>query len=200
MTRQALTAAALVAVGIALSACSTTTDTPPVDLTGGQDAFDSPTGSATESADDQAAEAALAKMREFYSVQGELDSDAAIPVERLAQVAGGPVLEKYTADILLRRSKAVTSTGAITVVNAQVTDQGVPQDHAGAPIPGAAWVHVVACTDISTWESRYPDGSSAMLSDRGQYEIATLTVRNAEWPEASGWRVTSQTVDKVAAC
>lgn len=199
MKTRALAAALAAAAGIALTACSTPSADAPVDLTG-QDAFTGPdTAASSKTADDQAADAALAAVREFYAVMGEVDSDSLIPVEALARVAGGPVLDKYTADIRLRRSKAVTSTGAITVVDAQVTDRGVPQDDAGKPIQGPAWVHVVACNDISTWDSRFPDGTSAVAADRGQFVLASVTVRNGEWPGGS-WVVTSEATEKVQRC
>lgn len=199
MKTRALAAALVAAASIALTACSTPPADAPVDLTG-QDAFTgSDSATSSKSADDQAADAAVAAVREFYAVMGEVDSDSLIPVETLARVAGGPVLDKYTADILLRRSKAVTSTGAITVVDAQVTDRGVPQDDAAKPSPGPAWVHVVACNDISTWDSRFPDGTSALAEDRGRFVLASLTVRNGEWP-GGAWVVTSEATEKAARC
>lgn len=151
-------------------------------------------------AEEQAGDAAIAKVADFYAVRGEVDADPAVPVEKLSQVAGDPVLGKYTADAMLRRSEGVTSTGQITVVSSKVTDLDAPSDESGEPIDGPAWVHVEACTDITTWNAVRADGTSAMDSNRGTYELARFTVRNADWPDASGWRVTSQTVEKAQQC
>lgn len=181
------------------AACGTDdTDTPAI-TTSAQPVLNGPEGS-QKAPEQQASEAAIAKVNEFYAVRGALDADPAQPVERLTTVAGDPVLGKYTGDITLRRSQGVASTGQISVVNSKVTDLDAPKDAEGSPIAGPAWVHVEACTDITTWNSVHADGSSAMDPNRGTYERVKFTVRNAEWPDANGWRVTSQTVEKTDSC
>lgn len=202
------TAAALAATTALLgaTACSNTDEpSQPVDLTSNQDAFGGPAFDGPDNATsgdpvESAHQAAIATAKDFYAIQGQVDADPGLPVEKLATVAGDPVLNKYIGDINLRRSKGVTSTGQITVVNSHVTDSGIPLDDKGNPIEAPAWVHVEVCTDISTWNSFYPDGSSAMDPNRGKYERDRLTVRNAEWPDANGWRVTSQRVEKTENC
>lgn len=198
------TAAAILAVVAAASisvACGTgdtgatpvTTTTQPV-LTGPEGVDKSPEQQATDSA--------IAKIDDFYASLGAVEADPAKPVEELDRVAGGPVLPKAIADISLRRSQGITSTGAITVVNSTVTDLSAPKDEDGNPIPSpdGAWVKTVTCTDISGWNTVFPDGTSTMDPNRGQFETAQITVRNAAWPDSSGWRVTSETNEKTDTC
>lgn len=198
------TGAAILAVVAAASisvACGTgdteatpvTTTTQPV-LTGPEGVDKSPEQQATDSA--------IAKINDFYASLGAVEADPAKPVEELDRVAGGPVLPKAIADISLRRSQGITSTGAITVVNSTVTDLSAPKDEDGNPIPSpdGAWVKTVTCTDISGWNTAFPDGTSASLPDRGQFQTSQLTVRNADWPDSSGWRITSEVVEKTDTC
>lgn len=197
-TLATLTATTLLA-GV-LASCSDNTDNPTVSLTStNENAFPGPQDT-RKSADDQAKDAAIAKANEFYAVQGELDSTPAVPIEKLGQVADGPVLAGYTADITLRRSQGVVSTGAVKIVSAKVTDFGVPKDDKGNPASGPAWVHVVTCNDISGWDSKHADGASAVDPNRGHYVSAKITVRDADWPSPNGWKVTSEATEKVTTC
>ncbi|MGB7236433.1 MAG: hypothetical protein WBD41_10665 [Rhodococcus sp. (in: high G+C Gram-positive bacteria)] len=198
------TGAAILAVVAAASisvACGTgdteatpvTTTTQPV-LTGPEGVEKSPEQQATDSA--------IAKIDEFYASRGAVEADPAKAVQELDRVAGGPVLPKVSDDISLRRSQGITSTGAIVVVNSSVTDLSAPKDADGNPIPSpdGAWVKTETCTDISGWITKFPDGSPATLPDRGQFETAQITVRNAVWPDSAGWRVTSLNTLKTDSC
>lgn len=155
-----------------------------------------------KSPEQQATDSATAKIAEFYATLGAIEADPAKPVEELDRTAGGPVAEGYKASMSLRRSQGITSTGAIVVVNSTVTDLSAPKDADGNPIPSpdGAWVKTVTCTDISGWITKFPDGTPATLPDRGQFETAQITVRNAAWPDSSGWRVTSQSTEKTDTC
>ena len=198
-TAAALAAAALLA---AVAACSDKTDDPNVTLTSTADpAFGGPDGTATaKTPDEQARAQALAKVNDYYALLGSVEADPAASTDAISTVAADPVLSGQVGNITLRRSQGITSTGAITVVNSSVSDLEVPVDENGKPRTEPAWVHVQACTDISGWENQYQDGTSAMKPDRGQFESTAITVRNPEWPDANGWRVTSQTVEKVSSC
>ncbi|WP_377454623.1 hypothetical protein [Rhodococcoides fascians] len=155
-----------------------------------------------KSPEQQATDSATAKIAEFYASLGAVEADPAKPVQELDRVAGGPVLPKVSDDISLRRSQGITSTGAITVVNSTVTDLSAPKDADGNPIPSpdGAFVKTVTCTDISGWLTTFSDGSSTMDPNRGQFENAQITIRNAAWPDSSGWRVTSLTTVKADTC
>lgn len=199
-TTAAALAAAVLLAGVA--ACSDKTDDPNVTLTSTADpAFGGPDGAATaKTPDEQARAEALAKVNDFYAVVGKLDSDPALPIEQLGSVAGGPVFDGWNGDITLRRSMGVKGNGAVTIVSAEVTDTGVPVDAEGKALPEPAWMHVRACTDISTVTWTHPDGSPAYDVDRPQYVLAQLTVRNGDWPDSNGWRVTSDSASKYAPC
>jgi hypothetical protein len=194
--RTAVAALAATTLLVGVTACSDNDAADPaVELTAtGDPAFEGPDGADTskKTPDDQARGQVLAKVNDFYAVLGMLDSDPAVPIEQLDTVAGGPVLDGWRADITLRRSQNVRGEGAIKVVDADVTDAGIPVDDEGNAVSGPAWVHVRACTDISgmTWTN--PDGSPAYDVNRPQFVLQTFTVRNADWPDANGWRVTSQ--------
>lgn len=198
-TAAAVTAVALLA-GVA--ACSSNSDEPNVTLTAtGNPAFDGPDGKTeAKTPDEQARSQAIAKVNEFYAALGSIEADPTASVDAISGVAGDPVLNDRVGDIMLRRSQGITSTGAISVIKSSVTDLSAPVDDQGKPRAEAAWVHVQACTDISGWNAVFPDGSSAMKPDRGQFESTNITVRNPAWPDSNGWRVTSQTVEKVQSC
>lgn len=154
-----------------------------------------------KSPEQQATDSATAKIAEFYATLGAVEADPAKPLEELDRVAGGPVL-KLRDDMALRRSQGITSTGAITVVNTSVTDLSAPKDEDGNPIPSpdGAWVTTSTCTDVSGWNTYRPDGTSTIDPNRSQFELSRITVRNASWPDSSGWRVTSLTPEPVPAC
>lgn len=153
--------------------------------------------------DEKVRAAAVTAITDYYDARGRIEADPSTPVTALDQYAGGPVYDGYSASIALRRSQGITSTGAIAVVTATPTGSSAPVDADGRPIttPDGAWVTVDTCTDISGWNLAYQDGTSATLPDRGQFERVQLTVRNAAWPDTTGWRVTSQPdPEKVPSC
>ena len=202
--RTAVAALAATTLLVGVTACSDTDAADPaVELTvTGDPAFEGPDGADTsnETPDELAREQALAKVNDFYAVWARLDADPAVPIKQLDTVAGGPVLDDWRADLTLHRSQNVRSEGAITVVDAKITDVGIPVGDDGKAIPGPAWVHVRACTDISGMTWTKSDGSPAYDVNRPQFVLAQLTVRNAEWPDANGWRVTSDAAARYAPC
>lgn len=201
-TRRRTGAAVLAVIAAAsISVACGTGDTEAAPVTSSQPVLTGPAG-VDKSPEQQATDSAVAKVAEFYAAQGAIEANPATPVEELDRVAGNPVSDGYKASISLRRSQGITSTGAITVVNSTVTDLSAPKDADGNPIqsPDGAWVKTVTCTDISGWITTFPDGTAATLPDRGQFETAQITVRNAAWPDSSGWRVTSLNTVKTDSC
>ncbi|MFC9358712.1 hypothetical protein ACFTZB_19350 [Rhodococcus sp. NPDC057014] len=202
--RTAVAALAATTLLVGATACSDTgAADPTVELTAtGDPAFEGPDGAdmSNKTPDELAREQALAKVNDFYAVLGSVEADPGASTDTINAVAADPVLAGRVGDITLRRSQGITSSGAITVVASSVSDLSVPVDNDGESRPEPAWVHVRACTDISGWTTSYPDGTSAMKPDRGRFEATAITVRNPAWPDANGWRVTSQTVEKVPSC
>ena len=202
--RTAVTALAAATLLVGVTACSDTDAAEPAaELTvTGDPAFQGPDGADTsnKTPDELAREQALAKVNDFYAVWARLDADPAVPIEQLDTVAGGPVLDGWRADLTLHRSQNVRSDGAITVVDAKITDAGIPVGDDGKAISGPAWVHVRACTDISGMTWTKSDGSPAYDVNRPQFVLAQLTVRNADWPDANGWRVTSDAAARYTPC
>ncbi|MDJ0420344.1 hypothetical protein [Rhodococcus opacus] len=202
--RTAVAALAATTLLVGATACAENDAADPaVELTvTGAPAFEGPNGADTsnKTPDELAQEQALAKVNDFYAVLGKVEADPGASTDMISGVAGDPVLAGRVGDITLRRSQGITSAGAIAVVTSTVSDMGVPVDKDGEPLTEPAWVHVRACTDISGWTTSYPDGTSAMKPDRGRFESTAITVRNPAWPDSNGWRVTSQTVEKVPSC
>lgn len=201
-TRRRTSAAVLAVIAAAsISVACGTGDTEAAPVTKTQPVLTGPAG-VDKSPEQQATDSATAKIAEFYAARGAVEADAAKPIQELDRVAGGPVLPKVSDDISLRRSQGITSIGSITVVNSTVTDLSAPKDAEGNPIPSpdGAWVKAETCTDISGWITTFPDGTPATLPDRGQFETAQITVRNAAWPDSSGWRVTSLNTVKTDTC
>lgn len=152
-----------------------------------------------KSPDQVASDAALSKIRDFYAVQDELEADPAVPADKLATVAANPVFDGVTGGLMLRRSTGIVSSGQITIVSSVVTGVEAPVDAAGQPTAGAAWATAETCTDTSTWNSNYPDGTTAKDPDV-RFVLNRLTVRNADWPDSNGWRVTSLQPENVPSC
>lgn len=197
MTRRALAVAAIFAA-VSITACSNTTqDEAPVDLDlTGQDAFASPTGSPAENADDQASAAAAAKIEEFTAVLAKVETDPAVDVNALDTVSAGAILDQVKANVVLRRSQGIVSTGGITVARWTVSKLAVPQDQDGRPTPGIATVDLRVCFDVSGYESERPDGTSVLDPDHPAQELGLPTVTNPIWPDPNGWRITADAVQR----
>lgn len=188
-------AAALVAAGIALTACSTPPADAPVDLTG-QDAFAGPDSATSKAADDQAIAAAAAKVEEFTVVLARVESDPAVDVSALDSVSAGAILDLVKANVSLRRSQGIVSTGGITVARWTVSKVDAPQDGDGRPEPGTATVDLRVCFDVSGYESRRPDGTSVLGANHPMQELGLPTVTNPVWPDPVGWRITADAVQQ----
>ncbi len=190
----------LVTATAIVAACGTDGDTyDPAPTSTQQPVLTGPEGS-LKSPEQQATEAATAKINEFYAVLASIQNDPAVDINRLDGVAVDPVLAGIKGDITTQRSKGVVSSGAITVLDTSVTRQEAPKDAEGnPPIAGEAFVEMRTCVDISALSSTLPDGTSALSPNRAP-ELAKFTVRNAAWPDASGWRIASQPTKPGTSC
>lgn len=189
----------LVTATAIVAACGTDGDTyDPAPTSTQQPVLTGPEGS-LKSPEQQATEAATAKINEFYAVLASIQNDPAVDINKLDGVAVDPVLSGIKGDITTQRSKGVVSSGAITVLDTSVTKQEAPKDSDGSPIAGEAFVEMRTCVDISALSSTLPDGTSALSPNRAP-ELAKFTVRNAAWPDASGWRIASQPTKPGTSC
>ena len=126
----------LVTATAIVSACGTDGDTyDPAPTSTQQPVLTGPEGS-LKSPEQQATEAATAKINEFYAVLASIQNDPAVDINRLDGVAVDPVLSGIKGDITTQRSKGVVSSGAITVLDTSVTRQEAPKDTDGNPIAG----------------------------------------------------------------
>lgn len=187
-----LTITAAAAAAVLLTGCSTDTDTPPTTTTSAP-ILTGIGGTDDRTSTEIASDAAVQKVRDYYSVQDELEANPALDIAKLNTVAVDPVLAGLTGDIMLRRSEGIVSSGAITVVTATATGSDIPAE------TGPGSVDVDACTDTSTWISNYPDGRSAKDA-AVRFVKSQLTVRNADINDANGWRVASLRFENVPSC
>ena len=189
-------AAALVAAGIALTACSTPPADAPVDLTG-QDAFAGPDSATSKAADDQAIAAAAAKVEEFTVVLARVESDPAVDVSALDSVSAGAILDLVKANVSLRRSQGIVSTGGITVARWTVSKVDAPQDGDGRPEPGAQ----PPSTSVSA--STCPDTNRGVQTALACWvritqcrSLGCLLSLTPVWPDPVGWRITADAVQQ----
>ncbi|MBV6762643.1 hypothetical protein [Rhodococcus opacus] len=177
------------------AACGTeNTDTPAITTTA-QPALNGPEGS-QKAPEQQASEAAIAKVNEFFAVLARVESDPTIDINTLDTVASGTILDQVKANVTLRRSQGIVSTGALNVVDATVTAVDAPIGEDGTPTSGSARADLRVCVDGSDYQQRRPDGSSTLDPNRIPRELGKPTLENVNWPDASGWRVISDSVNK----
>ncbi|MFH5208100.1 hypothetical protein [Antrihabitans spumae] len=175
------TTAAAVTVAFLLPACSNDEpNTPTITTTAPLSGPDTTVADNPEAA---ATEQALAAVTRYFQVLSRLDADATTSIADADAVAAGAVLETLKADVTVRRSKGLVITGDVTVLSAKAGDPHIPP-------PTPAKVEVRACVDTSTRDARFPDGTSAIDSNRLKQQLAILTVENQSWPDSAGWRVT----------
>lgn len=176
-TPATVTIAFAAAAAAVLAGCSSGTTTNNTSFGRAGNAAASTTSDPTSTATQQVTDA----VSHYYQVVSQLDTDVTVPVTAAEQVAGGPVLNSTKGDIIEYRSQGITITGATTVSSAKVSDLKLDAH------PATSTVRV--CVDTSTLDAKYPDGRSAMSASRITKSATTLTLENAAWPSATGWRV-----------
>lgn len=190
------TGAAILAVVAAASisvACGTgDTEATPVATTT-QPVLTGPEG-VEKSPEQQATEQATAKVNEFFAVLAKVESDPAVDINMLDSVASGRILDQLKANVNLRRSQGIVSTGAATVADAFVSELQAPKDADGNPIKEEASATLRVCIDSSNYDQIRPDGTSVLPPDRVRQELGKPTLENVAWPDSSGWRIVSDAV------
>jgi hypothetical protein len=183
--RLALTAA-VAALALLLGGCTGQNETATLPSNG------SGTQHSAQTPEETAKAAAIAKVREFYSVWAKAESGA-LPPSALSGVAGDPIVNNIVAMVYSSKARNLRSEGEARVLDPQTPELLVPTEQ-GKAKQEPAWVRVTACVDSSSWITKNPDGSNA---DPGQPQKSKVDykVRNLGWPDANGWRVTGQAAE-----
>ncbi len=166
------------------------TDTSALDATTGP-TFTGPPGS-LKSPEQQAGEAAVAKVADYYAVLVRLDKDPNADLNALDTVAAGGFLETTKRAVTQRRKDKIAATGDIKVLKPTIRNHEIPKDDKGIPTRGTATVELDLCLDRSTYNEKRPDGSSPLDPNRPKTELGKPILKNQSWPDPAGWRVTSE--------
>ena len=166
---------AIAAVALAVGCNHVTEET----ITGTRPVLDGPRG-ALKSPEQQASEAATAKLTDYYQLKARLAADPAADLAILDDVAAGPALDTLRADITAARTRPPAPVE--TVLQTAITSHDVPKDKDGTPIPGTATVRLDIC--IGT-----PQPADQAMKTMYVQPVMTDTA----WPDPAGWRVTAST-------
>lgn len=133
--------------------------------------FTGPPGS-LKSPEQQATEAALVAVDEYYAVLADVVKPNA-DINKLDTVAAGTYLDS-TKHILEKDVVDIPNAGG-KVIKSTVTTHDIPKDETGTPIPGIATIELNVCLAL-------PDGTQ---------QLGRPILTNTTWPNPSGWKVTS---------
>ena len=172
MTRHIAALATLTAAMYLTASCSILTPQPVTLETNTGPTFTGPPGSG-KSPEQQAGEAALVKVNEYYTVLARLSTDPAANPADLDNVAAGNFLQSTKRDITAHRIEA--NAGDVKILKNTITRHNIPIDENGIPTPGTATIEMDVClaraTDVP--------------------ELGKPILTNTAWPDPAGWRVTA---------
>ena len=191
-------AAATVATIMSAAGCATSSSSAPPSVTlGTEPAFGGASNAANSSTSalppkDQAAAEANAAVDRYMSVYNAVTTGREPNPDKLAAVAGDPLLQGARGDIIVRRSKGVTSSGDLKIVASKVVRNDLPSSQ-----PGQADVEIDTCVDQSDYKSVRSDGKSDLVPQ--ERVKRQWWVRNPSWPGGE-WKVVGQSAARTAPC
>lgn len=197
------TAAALlaaIAVTCTATACTSEANEPAPPTTSTEQPPLSGVDSAGRSPGQQATEGAIAAVEGMYKAELAVEGDLRADMNVLGEYMADPYLGLLKEDINLRRSHGIVSDGELRLVRSHPEEVDAPSDEDGNPIKGVGEVLLKTCTDVSDYRSIAPDGRDTVDPDRLTQAQAIYRVVNADWPDASGWRVVENTLAEVEEC
>ena len=172
MTRRIAALATLTAAMCLTASCSILTPEPVTLETNTGPTFTGPPGSG-KSPEQQAGEAALVKVNEYYTVLARLSADPAANPADLDNVAAGNFLQSTKRDITAHRIEA--NAGEVKVLKNTITRHNIPIDENGVPTSGTATIEMDVCLARAT----------------DVLELGKPILTNTAWPDPAGWRVTA---------
>ncbi|MDF3309511.1 hypothetical protein P3H15_31320 [Rhodococcus sp. T2V] len=172
MTRRIAALATLTAAMCLTASCSILTPEPVTLETNTGPTFTGPPGSG-KSPEQQAGEATLVKVNEYYTVLARLSADPAANPADLDTVAAGNFLQSTKRDITAHRIEA--NAGEVKVLKNTITRHNIPIDENGVPTPGTATIEMDVCLARAT----------------DVLELGKPILTNTAWPDPAGWRVTA---------
>lgn len=177
----AFAAAALVLV--AVGACADAGDDPPTSPAASPSPSSPTTDTPTPPSESElAAEAAEAKVRQYYETVGQIRQDPKGQASDLYDVASGTQLLAQKNLLKSQRADGLRQTGITQVVELEI--QSVSLD-----APATAIIDV--CWDVRNVDVIDRTGQSVVSPDRKDVGWTRLTVTNVNWKTApsDGWRV-----------
>ena len=154
------------------------------------------TSTPAQDAGDQAA----AFVPTYLRMLDDLYVDASRPLDDIYQVAVTPDATAEATAIGKFRTQGFRQTGRSQLVSATPTSVLAAGSSAPSVSPTMPTVVVTACVDVSQVDALAPSGKSVIPPDRPRYLIERLTVVNAHYPDAAGWRVSAAPNRQAQSC
>jgi hypothetical protein len=199
-TRPAAAAFAAV-VGLGVAACSTSPGAPVASSPPASSS--TPSSSAPQRSTDPTEEArsqAVALIPSYLRTIDDLYLDSARPLDDIYDVAVAPEATAEASAIGAFRSQGYRQIGRSELVTASASSVDLAGDPAASPAPEFPSVLVTACVDVSQVQAIDQGGTSVVAPDRPRYLIQRLTVVNANYPDASSWRVSAAPNTQAQSC
>jgi hypothetical protein len=158
----------------------------------GKNTAQAPTPSPTHTVDvsppanpvhDTVAAQALKAAEAYFQAENELSQNPNGDLAVINTVASGQAVTAFTADIQDLKSRGIHIVGAATILTTRVTDLSVTGPNAS--------VAADMCFDVSKTAGVDAQGRTVTAPARLDHQLGRYTMTNTNWPDASGWRVTS---------
>lgn len=153
----------------------------------------------TQSAQQQAAAAAIARVIDYEKVLGELATTPSMSLDTLYTVAAQPDVADEVRSLLQQRAAHDTQTGSGQVTSSKVDSISLANDAQSQP-PVYPRVQVTACVDVSSVQGFDPSGKSIVAKGRLPFLLTKLTLTNSRYPDSSGWLVSTVSDEEKPAC
>ena len=192
--------AAAVAAVLTVSGCSSSGDgssAAPTSTTSGSPSSAAP--STTDPSSDAEAQA-VALVPNYLGTIDDLYLDPSRPLDDLYEVAVTPEATAQATAIGTFRSQGFQQIGRSQLVTATAESVDLTPDPAASPSPTLPTVVVTACVDVSQVQATDASGTSVIPADRPRYLVATLTVVNPNYLDASSWRVSEAPNRQAQSC
>lgn len=149
----------------------------------------SPTAT-TQTVQQQAGAAAVARVIDYERVLGELATDPSKPLDTLYTVATQPDVTDEIRALLQQRAAHDRQAGSARVTSSRVQNVSLTNSPRGQPAVYPR-VQVAACVDVSGVQGFDPSGKSIVSKGRLPFLLTELTLTNARYPDPSGWLVST---------
>lgn len=190
--------ALLLTVAVTAAGCGGSTDTtkPPATT----NPADPSSSSTPQDPRSQAAAAAQAMVRKYFSVTDRIGQDPSTPLSQLKTIDVSFVLGTDQHTFSSWRAKGWRKTGNIKVTKMQV--ETVSLDNSNPAKGQVPYVAIAVCTDASGVDVVDKTGKSVVLNSRPTLLTTRYTVANYNWKtdRENGWRVAGIRDEEVGKC